>query len=101
MKYYSEVLKKAYDTEKECIKAERDYEAKLAEAEKQKKELADARKARAKEVEDAYKVIVDAQKHYNELKSKFIKDYGSWHMTFSTNEDGFNWNFFDDFIKIF
>ena len=37
-------------------------------------------------VEDAYKAIIDAQKHYNELLTNFCKEYGSFHCTI-TDED--------------
>ena len=87
MKYYSETLNKVFENEKDCLNAEKEYKAKVEEEEKRKKELADSRKIRAKEVEDAYKAIIDAQKHYNELKNKFVEDFGSFHMTFSTTDD--------------
>ena len=103
MKYYSEVLRKTYDSEDECIKAEKDYNDKVA-AEKVKQEkLTTERKARAKEVEDAYTAIVEAQKHYKELRNAFIKDYGSWHMTFSTKDDlvdDFD-DFWNSFFRVF
>ena len=66
MKYYSETLNKVFENEKDCLDAEKEYKEKVEEEEKRKKELADSRKIRAKEVEDAYKAIIDAQKHYNE-----------------------------------
>ena len=71
MKYYSEILKKTYDSEKDCLKAETEYNEKLEAEEKRKKELTEKRKDRAKEVEDAYKAVQDAQKHYIELRNQF------------------------------
>ena len=99
MKYYSETLNKVFENEKECLNAEKEYEAKVEEEEKRKKELADSRKIRAKEVEDAYKAIIDAQKHYNNLKNKFVEDFGSFHMTFSTTDDFHS--LFSDLFRIF
>ena len=99
MKYYSETLNKVFENEKDCLNAEKEYEAKVEEEEKRKKELADSRKVRAKEVEDAYKAIIDAQKHYNELKNKFVEDFGSFHMTFSTTDDFHS--LFSDLFRIF
>lgn len=100
MKYYSELLKKTYDSEKDCLKAEKEYNEKLEAEEKRKKELTENRKARAKEVEEAYKAVCEAQKHYNELRNQFVRDYGSFHMTFSSDDD--NWNtLFEDWFKIF
>ena len=99
MKYYSETLNKVFENEKDCLNAEKEYKAKVEEEEKRKKELADSRKIRAKEVEDAYKAIIDAQKHYNELKNKFVEDFGSFHMTFSTTDDFHS--LFSDLFRIF
>ena len=99
MKYYSETLNKVFENEKDCLNAEKEYKAKVEAEEKRKKELADSRKARAKEVEDAYKAVIDAQKHYNELKNKFVEDFGSFHMTFSTTDDFHS--LFSDLFRIF
>lgn len=79
MKYYSEVTKKLYDTERQLAAAEADVIKQQAEAEEKKK----ARAARAKEVEDALKAVTEAQRHYTELKNKFIEDYGSFHVSLS------------------
>ena len=94
MKFYSEKINKYYDTEKECLSAEKDYEEKLAVEKAKKEELVATRKARAAEIEDAYKAIFEARKHYNELMDKFIKDYGSFHMTIRTGNDN-PFNLFD------
>ena len=99
MKYYSETLDKVFENEKDCLNAEKEYKTKVEVEEKRKKELADSRKARAKEVEDAYQALIDAQKHYNELKNKFVDDFGSFHMTFSTIDDFHS--LFSDFFRIF
>ena len=61
MKYYSETLNKVFENEKDCLDAEKEYKAKVEEEEKRKKELADSRKVRAKEVEDAYKNSVPVE----------------------------------------
>ena len=84
MKYYSEVLRKAFDTEKECVYAEKEHNEKVKAEEERVKALNNARKDRAKEVEDAYKAMIDAQHRYTELVNKFVKDYDSWHMTISS-----------------
>lgn len=86
MKYYSEVLKKTFDSEDECLKAEEDYRVKTEEAEKKKAELSNARKARAKEVSDARVEMQNAKQKYTDLLIAFIKDYGSYHMTFSNGD---------------
>lgn len=79
MKYYSDVTKKLYDEQAALVEDEAKELKKQSEAE----ELAKQRKARAKEIEDAFKAVVDAQAHYTELKNKFIEDYGSYHMSLS------------------
>ncbi len=88
MKFYSESLNKMFDSADACAEAESTHEKALAEAEAKKKALADERANRAKEVEEAYKVAVDAKKAYNEKLQDFLKDYGSFHCTFK-NVDPF------------
>lgn len=94
MKYYSEKLKKLFDTEKDLKTAEKEQEE-LALV--QKKEL-DVKKELAKEVENAYMdyvktvkdsnvLVANANKKYLQLRSDFIKKYGSYHMTY-TDKDG-------------
>jgi hypothetical protein len=81
MKYYSEVLRKKFDSEKDCLKAEKEYQDQLDEAERKEKELKAARKTRAKEVEDALSRARDARDEYNRLLTEFCKDYGVFHTT--------------------
>ena len=71
MKYYSETLKKLYDTEKDLVQAE--GEAKKAELEKLRKEreAKEARATRAKEVEEAIKAADAARVKANQLLSDF------------------------------
>lgn len=97
MKFYSEKTNKYYDNQDECLKAEEKYETDLAEARAKKEAIASERKARASEVEAAYKAVVDAQKNYRDLVRKFCRDYGSFHMTLRTGED----NPFDSFCSLF
>lgn len=82
---YSNKTKKAYKSIEEARAAEAEYDK--AAAEKAKK--ASERESRAKEVTEAYK-------HAQELYQAFIKDYGSFHYTFTSNDlyDEFN-NVFD------
>lgn len=85
MKYYSESLKKVYDSEKECQDAEREYAEKVAAEKAEREKLQKARKERAAEVESARQAYLEAQKSYIELRNKFINDFGGWHMTVSTS----------------
>ena len=75
MKYYSEITKKTYDTEKECLKAEEEVTIKSAK-----------RKAAADRVEDKYKAMKEAEKMYFDELDKFCKEYGTYHRTI-TNKD--------------
>ena len=87
MKIYSEITGKEYKTVEECQKAEEEMAiqkaAEAAKADKLKKE----RKQRAAEVDEAYK-------NYMKLLNNFVKDYGSYHVSFHS-DDGL----FTDFFK--
>lgn len=103
MKYYSDVTKQLYDSEKELVAAETKVEevkAKKVAEEKAKKE---ARATRAKEVENAIKAADEAQAKANKLLSDFTKDYGYFHMSYSTEDIDrvFPPNFLSDALKAF
>lgn len=87
MKIYSEITGKEYKTVEDCQKAEEEIAiqraAEAAKADKLKKE----RKERAAEVDEAYK-------NYMKLLNNFVKDYGSYHTSFRS-DDGL----FTDFFK--
>ncbi len=84
MYIYSEKTKKRYDTVEECVKAEEEFDKAVAEEKEKKERLANERKERAKEVEDAFK-------NANDLLNKFIKDYGSFHATYTSDNSPFSW----------
>lgn len=107
MKYLSEKLNKPFDTVEELEKAEKEFDEQQAE----KAKLADVKKARAKEVEDAYieyqkvkeeayKTIAEAEKKWIELRDAFAKDYGGYHMTY-VNNNGDKKVTFDDIVRSF
>lgn len=83
MKFYSEKLNKCFDTAEACLKAEVEFDKQKADEEAAQKKLKEARATRAKEVEDAYKVAADAYTKYVKLRNAFIKDYQSWHMSYT------------------
>lgn len=102
MKYYSDITKKLYDSEKELMAAEQkqkqlDVEKELAaqKKEEERKALMEQRKARAAEIDAARKDMEAAQQKYRELVEKFCKDYGAYHYTSS------NWNDFPKFLDSF
>lgn len=75
MKYYSEKLKKLFDTEKEVKEAEKTFDEKETLELKKREERA----TRAKEIDEAYE-------HYLKLLKEFVKDYGSYHHTIKSND---------------
>lgn len=81
MKYYSEQLKKLFDTPEELLAAEDKVNAAKREEEEKKAQLKAQRETRAKEVEDAFKLASEDTKKAYELLNAFIKDYGSYHTT--------------------
>ena len=98
MKFYSDVTKQFYDTEKACLEAEfkvkeeqnrekiRRERAEREAKEKQEK-LSAERKARAAEVEEARKAMVTAQKKYQEVLEAFVRDYKTYHFSSTSLED--------------
>lgn len=100
MKYLSEKTNKTYDTEEACLQAEKEHDEKLALEKAKKEELVATRKARATEVEEAYKGVLDAYKVYRDKLNAFVKDYGSFHMTFKTGDCN-PFNLFDKFFDWF
>ena len=87
MKFYSEVLKKVFDTEEACVKAEKEaVDAKKA-AEEARMKKDEERKARAKEVELAFNDLKAAQQKYNDLLAAFLKDYKVYHYSGSSLKD--------------
>lgn len=98
--YQSEVLGKVFETEDECLEAEKEHEKKLA-LEKAKKE---ERKVRAEEVEKAFKDADEAYKLAREKLNEFVKDYGHYHKTYSGTlpaKSLFDYFFGDNFFNLF
>ena len=91
MRYYSEVLDKTFDTEEDCLKAEKEYE------EKHKAELVakEERAKAAKEVESLYKEAEEARKKADAALKEFLKKYKYYHSTVTTlpTKSIFDWFF--------
>ena len=98
MRYFSDVTRKFYESEKEALEAEQAHEREQVEAAEKAAKLAEERKASAKKVEDAYRAVIEAQTEYNKLRREFIDKYGSFHMTFSTKDGDLFTNLFDRFF---
>ena len=99
MKIYSELTKKEYRTVEECLAAEKQFLEIKAKEEKEKEFLAQQRKEDAKQIEEAYKVIINANKHYSELRDNFIKKYGSFHMTINSPGSEIPFDFFNSIFN--
>lgn len=107
-KFYSELLDKYFDTEKEAVKAEKDYKDKLEqirkeqiEKEKQAEEAKAKRALRAKEVEEAFKLVEQTSTAAKKLLNEFIRDYGTYHTTI-TGKSLFSMvfdNFFENLFR--
>ena len=83
MKYYSEVLNKTFNTEKECLKAEQEHALALKEAAKAKNE---ERAAKAKEVEDAAEVLKKARENYRNKLNAFCEKFGTYHYSMKARD---------------
>lgn len=97
MKFYSEVTKKYYDTERECLQEEQKVveeqnrqktlrERAAQELKEKQEKLAAERKARAQEVEAARKEMLEAREKYSKLLTDFTKDYHTYHLTLTGDD---------------
>lgn len=98
MKYFSEKTKKFYENADDCVAAETAFDEEQARIAAERKAAAEARKERAKEVEDAYKAAEEARAVYIKLRNKFVEDFGSFHMTIRNSEAPAA---FDELFKFF
>ena len=87
MKIYSEVLNKFYESVDECEEAEKKFEEEQEAKKAEKKKKDEERAARAKEVEDAFKALKAAQKHYDDVLTQFLKDYKVYHYSGNSLSD--------------
>ena len=78
MKYYSETLKKIYDTQEELISAECAYKKKLDEQKKKEVEEAERLTKLKAEKEARLQEINKARETYNKLLKDYWKDYGDY-----------------------
>mgnify|MGYP003327425669 CR=1 FL=1 len=87
MKYYSEELKRLFDSEEELKEEETKVLEAKKKAEEEKEKLAAERKARAAEVDEARKAMVEAQNNYQKVLGDFLRDYKTYHYSTSNIED--------------
>lgn len=81
MKYYSEKLNALYNSQAELEEAEYAVEKAQKEKEERESKLKAERKARADEIKAALEQVESASKEYYDLVQKFVRDYGSFHLT--------------------
>lgn len=77
MKYYSETLKKIYDTQEELISAESAYKKKLDEQKKKEAEKAERLTKLKEEREKRLQEINEARETYYKLLKSYWNDYGT------------------------
>ena len=83
MKFYSELTKEFYDSEKDCVKAEKLHNDKLAKEKLEKQRIAEERKEAAAKVEAVYDAYLAAKEAYiNEL----CKKYGSYNTSITSKD---------------
>lgn len=92
--FKSEITGKVYESEKECLEAEKAHNELVAKQSKEKEE----RKAKADDIKTAYEDYLnlctenkkkeqEAYNKYIELRNQFVDKYGSYHLTVSTKND--------------
>lgn len=86
MRYYSDVTKKVYNTEKELVEAEAKIKAETEAKARAEKVKTEQRATRAKEVEAALKEANKARNKAVKLLQDFTRDYGYFHMTYCLDE---------------
>ena len=85
MKFYSEKLDKLFDDEKALVKAEDEYEVRIAAEKAKQEQLANTRKERAKAIEEQYKKVINDRAEYKRLVDEFTRDYGQFHMSIKSD----------------
>ena len=104
--FKSEVTGKVYESEKECLEAEKAHNELVAKQSKEKEE----RKAKADEIKTAYESYLnlctenkkneqEAYNGYLKLINEFVDKYGSYHLTVTQKNDLKPVVDFDDFNK--
>lgn len=111
--FKSEITGKVYDSEQECLDAEKEHQALIAKKDKEKED----RKLAADEIKKAYEEYVklcsddrkkeqDVYNHYVTLRDEFIDKYGSYHLTVTQKNDSkpvvrFGFDELDNLVKSF
>ena len=111
--FKSDVTGKVYDSEEECLKAEKEHNELVVKQNKEKEE----RKAFADEIKKTYEGYLnlckknkaderDAYNKYLDLRNRFVDKYGSYHLTVTQKGDlkpvvDFGFNELDKLVNSF
>lgn len=87
MRYYSDVTKQIYESEKELNQAEFKAAQAKEEAKKAKEKESAERKKAAAEVQEAYAKARVANAHASKVLADFCDKYGSYHFSVDGSED--------------
>ena len=87
MRIISEKTHKTYNTPEECIADEEAFDKEQAKIKEQQIEIANAKREKAKAVEEAYAAAVKSQQEFLKLRNEFIEEYGYFHMTYRNKVD--------------
>lgn len=80
------------ELEKQCLEAEKIFKTLQEQLTQAKKEEEEAKKAKlAAEKQKRYDAIVSAYERFEELRTKYVDDYGSF--TFKTKKENYDWLF--------
>lgn len=101
MKIYSEKTKQEYKTVEACLEAEAAYDKEQEDLKAKREAAAAEKRVRAAEVEEAYKAATEAGAKYYELRDKFVKDYGYYHMTYRSPANISTRDIFDTIFNFF
>ncbi len=92
MLYRSEILRKDFKTEEECLLAEEKYNEELRKREEEKRKLEAEKETYKAELNEAFKEFNEARRRYNELLSQYCEKYGY---------DEYKISGIDDFFRTF
>ena len=101
MKYYSELTRKFYENEKDCIEAEEKLRKDLEAVEEEQRKASEIRRQRAAEVEQVRDEFLAARKKYNDTLAKFCEDYGAYHCSIKNASPSSINDYFDSILNLF
>lgn len=98
MKYFSEILNKCYDSEKDCLMAEEAYKTEQAEKKAKAEAFEKEKKEMQARVNQAAEAVSAASRAYRKILSEYNKKYGTYTTTYRTSSDSLT-DLFDMIFK--